>query len=121
MRTYSKAAVQAHGLIIEGTEPLNAWNEAISTQTLSESSRKKVCPRETFLGLAYGGYLKGVSATGKTEGVLRERAIAAAGIVLNSPDITKKELSKCLDYEDKQGAYDMVLALSAHGLLQYPK
>lgn len=125
MGIYSKAAVQAHGLITDGTgiEPLDAWNDAISTQMLKESSRKKGCPRVTFLTLAYGGYLKDVPADGSKiqKGKLSERAIAAASLVLNDSDISKKELSEHLDYDDRQGSYDIVLTLSSHGLLQQPK
>lgn len=122
MGIYSDAAVQAHTLITDGAEPLEAWNEAISHQTDSKASREEVCPRTTFLGLVDGGYLKNIPSrdTSRKDGVLRKRAREAAQLVLNNPGIDRKELAKQLSYNDKHGSYDILLTLSAHGLLQQP-
>ncbi|TKV11111.1 hypothetical protein FDX19_07345 [Citrobacter sp. wls619] len=123
MGIYSDAALQAYTLITEGMEPLDAWNDAISKQTLKKSSREKGCPRVTFLTLAYGGYLKDILADNSKvqEGKLSERAIAAADYVLSDLGISKKELADYLDYNDRQGSYDIVLTLSVCDLLQQPK
>lgn len=123
MNNYAKTALKAHDLIVQNSMlPAAAWNQAIAMVTDSRTSQKKGCPRNTFLGLAYAGYLKGVDAdpSAKNEGVLRQRALAAANLVLMRSSISKHELSSLLEYEDKQGAYDIVFALNEHGILCKP-
>lgn len=124
MRNYSKAAVDAYQLITtKNIEPAVAWKAAISSVTPSDSARKKGCPRETFLGLAYAGYLREVNPdpNARSTGVLRERAVSAANALLAQPGIGEKELSILLGYTDKQGAYDIVIELSKREILQKPK
>ncbi|ADO48113.1 DUF6979 family protein [[Enterobacter] lignolyticus] len=123
MNNYAKTALKAHSLIVqECMDPPEAWNQAVVTVTNSKTSQKKGCPRNTFLGLAYAGYLKDVYAdpSAKHEGVLRRRALDAADAVLARPTISKQELSSQLEYVDKQGAYDIVFALNEHGVLKKP-
>lgn len=64
MRLYKKAAVHAVKIIqtTPSTEPLEAWMEAISKYTPSVESRKKGCPKSTFLSLCETGYIQGVPA-----------------------------------------------------------
>ena len=62
MRQYGKAAVDAVGLIQAGISPKKAWIQAISQYTKSEHSRKKVCPRNAFLGLCAAGMIVGVDS-----------------------------------------------------------
>lgn len=123
MGNYTKAAVAAHQLIVtRGTKPVVAWEVALASITKSDSSRKKGCPRETFLGLAYAGYLRQVKPDpyARSIGVLRERAVSAARALLAQPGIGKNELSTLLGYVDKQGAYDIIIELSNRGILQEP-
>ena len=124
MRIYAKAALSACSLInICSKEPHIAWNEAIAMETTSESSRTKGCPRETFLGLAYAGYLKNIKPDRRKNmnGKLRSRAINAAEILLSNPEVDKAYLAKILAYDDKQGAYDLIITLSRQGLLCSPE
>ncbi|MEI9881434.1 DUF6979 family protein [Atlantibacter hermannii] len=124
MGNYAKAALKAYGLIINDSRtPLDAWNEAISSVTTSTTSRKKGCPRTTFLALAENGYLKGVCThtSVQRKGVLYERAIAAANLILSYPLATPHYLSENLGYIDKQGSFDIVIALAKNGLLQRSK
>lgn len=121
MGNYAKAAVAAHGLIIKDSlTPTDAWDAAISLITSSPTARKKVCPRTTFLALAENGFLKGVEAVPslKRKGILYERAIAAAKLVLSHSAATHRYLSDNLNYVDKQGSYDIVLEFAKIGLLQ---
>jgi len=124
MRIYANAALKAYCFIVqEGIKPLEAWSKAVATLTNSKSSREKGCPKTTFLTLATTGYLKDVRALispQKGGGVLWDRAIDAANIVLSRPGIQKKELADELGYSDRQGAYDIVLTLAEHGLLCRP-
>ncbi|WP_420255303.1 DUF6979 family protein [Leclercia adecarboxylata] len=124
MGNYAKAALTAYELIIKySLTPLDAWNEAISSITASQTSRKKGCPRTTFVVLAENGYLKGINAhsSAKREGILHERAIAAADLVLSYPIATPRYLSEHLGYVDKQGSFDVVIGVARNGLLQHPK
>ncbi|AYN29886.1 hypothetical protein D8682_24665 [Buttiauxella sp. 3AFRM03] len=123
MRTYTKAAVEAHGLITsKGIDPVIAWETAIASAIESVSSRKKGCPKVTFLGLAYAGYLKDIDAdaSAKLNGILRERAISAANALLAQPGMSKKDLTVMLGYAYKQGSYDIVIHLAGMGILQRP-
>lgn len=123
MNNFAKTALKAHSLIVQNSiSPVEAWNQAIVMVTSSRTSQKKVCPRNTFLGLAHAGYLKGVDADpfAKNDGVLKQRALAAADVVLMRPNISKQELSLLLEYADKQGAYDIVFALNGQGILRKP-
>jgi len=124
MGNYAKAALAAHRLITkDGLTPLDAWNRAISLLTSSPTARKKVCPRTTFLTLAENGYLEGVEAQASFNrgGVLRERAIEAARLMLSNPDATHRFLSEKLEYVDRQGSYDIVIELAKNKILKLAK
>lgn len=122
MGIYSKAAIAAYTMIVEKSlTPRDAWNAAIASITTSPSAKRKVCPRATFLALADNGYLKGVDSSSSVErgGILSERAIAAADLVLSHPAATPRYLADNLDgYVDKQGSYDIVIELAKNGLLR---
>ncbi len=124
MSIYAAAALKARCFIVQDRiTPSEAWSKAVATVTISKSSREKGCPKTTFLALANAGYLKDVRAllsSQKRGHVLRERAIAAANIVLSRPEIEKKDLADELGYSDRQGAYDIVLALAKQGVLCRP-
>ncbi|EBP4001683.1 hypothetical protein S301_24240, partial [Salmonella enterica subsp. enterica] len=86
-------------------------------------SRKKGCPRATFLTLADCGYLQGIEARHeeKKGGKLYQRAIQVANLILDFPAISKSELADKTCYKDSQGSYDIVLALAQKGLLKHPE
>lgn len=62
MTIYGNAAVKATELLISKkcNSPRVAWDMAIKCFTKSDESRKKVCPRNAFLGLCGAGLVKGV-------------------------------------------------------------
>lgn len=124
MGQYAEAAVIAYGIIRKNVLlPEDAWNEAIASKTPSPSSRKKTCPRLTFLALAESGYLKGVNAkqSVNNDEILRARAIEGADFILSHPFATHRHLSDHLGYADKQGSYDILIELSKRGILQRSK
>jgi len=124
VRLYAKAAILAYQKIItERVDPQLAWERAVESLTESFQAQKKVCPKETFLGLAFAGYLFDVEATptARLDGVLRRRAVNAANALIDSPELGKKELSEVLGYVDKQGSYDIVIELARQGILQQPQ
>lgn len=124
MHIYTQAAVEAYQLIVQkGVTPVKAWDIAVASATQSEFSRNKICPKQTFLGLAYAGYLKDVDSdsSAKGNGILRQRAISAANIVLDQPSISKKDLTDILGHADQQGSYEIVIKLVVVGIIQKPK
>ncbi|EPM2222449.1 DUF6979 family protein, partial [Escherichia albertii] len=50
MSQYARAALIAYNLVADKSmSPREAWDAAVAKVTKSESSRKKGCPRATFL------------------------------------------------------------------------
>ncbi len=124
MSQYAQAALNAYQLVAyKSMSPHEAWDAAVTKVTESESSRKKICPRVTFLALADSGYLKNVKPQyeEKKGGKLYQRAIEVANLILYLPGISKAELIDKTCYKDRQGSYDIVLALAKHGFLQRPQ
>ena len=82
MSAYGEAAVRA----VEACQvnpvagPRAAWEDAVQVCLGTESTRKKGCPRSTFLGLCQAGLVKGVPAREYTRsaknGRYGERAVA---------------------------------------------
>lgn len=79
---------------IDDLEPGNAWDEAAAyVFTTQLSSRKKGCPRSTFLGLCEAGRVKGVKAGDYTRSQANKSyAINALELLQCSPKLTTKEL-----------------------------
>lgn len=75
-------------------EPGNAWNEAAAfVFTTQLSSRRKGCPRSTFLGLCEAGRVKGVKRGDYTRSKANKNyAINALELLQSSPKLTTKEL-----------------------------
>ncbi|EAA5227707.1 hypothetical protein MA689_003835 [Salmonella enterica] len=125
MNKYAIAALKAHHYLVvsKSMSPREAWATAVAEVTESESSRKKGCPRATFLTLADCGYLQGIEARHeeKKGGKLYQRAIQVANLILDFPAISKSELADKTCYKDSQGSYDIVLALAQKGLLKHPE
>ncbi|EAA9290935.1 hypothetical protein EE393_18495 [Salmonella enterica] len=125
MNKYASAALKAHHYLVvsKSMPPREAWATAVAEVTESESARKKGCPKITFLTLADCGYLKNIEARHeeKRRGKLHQRAILVANLILDFPAISKAELADKTCYRDRQGSYDIVIALAQKGLLQHPK
>ena len=124
MSQYARAALIAYHLVADSSmPPRDAWDAAVAEVTESESSRKKICPRATFLALADSGYLKNVKPLHgeKKGGKLYQRAIEVANLILDLPGISKAELVDKTCYKDRQGSYDIVLILAQYGFLQRPQ
>lgn len=124
MSQYAHAALNAYQLVADKSmSPREAWDSAVAKVTVSESSRKKGCPRATFLALADSGYLKNVNPQHgeRKVGKLYQRAIEVANLILDLPGISKAELVDKTCYKDRQGSYDIVLTLAQYGFLQRPQ
>ncbi|AZU83437.1 hypothetical protein AB9E46_08775 [Escherichia coli] len=124
MSQYAHVALIAYHLVADSSmTPRDAWDAAVAEVTESESSRKKICPRTTFLALADSGYLKNVKPLHgeKKGGKLYQRAIEVANLILDLPGISKAELVDKTGYKDRQGSYDLILALYHHEQLQRPE
>ncbi|EEW0763831.1 hypothetical protein OM318_02560 [Escherichia albertii] len=124
MSQYARAALIAYNLVADKSmSPREAWDAAVAKVTKSESSRKKGCPRATFLALADCGYLKNVEPQygEKKGGKLYQRAVEVANLILDLPGISKAELVDKTCYKDRQGSYDIVLTLAQCGFLQCPQ
>lgn len=90
MTQYGKAAIKAAELVRDGDmSPQEAWKKAICIYTKSKSSQKKVCPRNTFLGLCEAGMIIGVDpgeyGAGKK---CKNFAIEAVGILREEPTLS---------------------------------
>ncbi|MBA6365772.1 hypothetical protein H4J56_08745 [Colwellia sp. BRX8-4] len=74
--------------------PSNAWDEAAAFVFPTQlSSRKKGCPRSSFLGLCEEGKVKGVKSGNYTSSKANKAyANDAAELLKNSPKLTTKEL-----------------------------
>jgi len=75
MSAYGKAAVMAAEACRENpvAGPRAAWEDAVQVCLETESTRKKGCPRSTFLGLCQAGLVKGVPAGEYTRSVKNGR------------------------------------------------
>lgn len=62
---YGRAALTAVSSLKSnaGPEPESAWLEAVASETKSEESRKKCCPKGAFLGLCGAQLLKMVTTS----------------------------------------------------------
>jgi len=79
---------------LQDIEPGNAWDEAASFVFPTQlSSRKKGCPRSTFLGLCEEGKIKGIKPGNYTRSKANKSyAIDAVDLLQSSPMLTAKEL-----------------------------
>ena len=79
---------------LQEIEPGNAWDEAaVVVFPTQRSSRKKGCPRSTFLGLWEEGKVKGVKSGNYTSSKANKSyANDAADLLQNSSKLTTKEL-----------------------------
>ena len=69
---YSLVAREAYLNIVHKRIPFEkAWKEAAENIIASDSSRKKVCPKATFIGLCESGLLKNISALSHERGLMQ--------------------------------------------------
>jgi hypothetical protein len=92
MGKYGEAAIVATQLIISNREnnPIDAWKIAMAKiYPESESSRKKGCPRNTFLGICEEGFINGIQAGNYTRSRKNKNyAIKALSILSTSNNST---------------------------------
>ncbi|MCD6163200.1 MAG: hypothetical protein J7K40_12445 [candidate division Zixibacteria bacterium] len=118
---------------------LDSWEKAIKECTDSKTNQDKGCPKCAFLGLCEEGYVNGIPKPSigfpyTTSVKNKAYAIEAAKILLNSrsqPDCKYDEIWKKVreivlkQFETvpikQQGAMNVVFALKAKGMLNWPK
>lgn len=129
MGVFGKTAIDAVELILSNNiqyTPLQAWEEAIKSNTSSEETRKKGCSKATFIGLCDEGYIKDISANAvKSNGKNKRYAIEAADYLLanNLKIITIKELWQQVNDPKpmhENGQMDIVITLRKNKLLINP-
>lgn len=96
MGKYGKAAVIATDLLSKHKvdAPVKAWELAVDQVFPdSESSRRKGCPKSTFLGLCEDGYISGVERGEYTRSEKNKYyAIKAISLLNSNPMLSEKEL-----------------------------
>jgi hypothetical protein len=126
MGQYGDAAVLATQYYLQGKQrsPRDAWNSAIKEFSASEESRRKVCPRDAYLGLCQAGLVSGIPA-GKylpRANVNRRYAVNACEILRSDPTLltNKKALWKGIKEpraKKENGQLDVVVGMWSAGLL----
>jgi hypothetical protein len=119
MGIYGKAAVRAaHAACGSALSPQEAWMQAIAKLTKSISSRKKNCPRSTFLGLCDEGYVVGIPKGKSTRSEANKRyAIEAVKRLKSKPALaTEKKAASVLweavgEGRTRESQMDVVLSL----------
>ncbi|AZJ32253.1 hypothetical protein SAMN05444344_3054 [Tenacibaculum mesophilum] len=122
---YGSAAKQAAEI---GENPVDSWEQAVSTYFTSESSKQKGCPRNAFLGLCEVGLIKGIKdgvyLKSKRENLNKKYAITAVEILNEIPSFTQKELwdkvreKLALGEKKHNSQMDVVLALWQNNLIK---
>jgi hypothetical protein len=104
MNKYAQVALKAIEIVkIKNISPEDAWTEA-SRQIFpeSESSRKKACPKNAFLGLCEEGIIIGVKQGNYTKSKDNKRyAIEAVDILRREGDLSEKHLWERIEKADK--------------------
>ena len=94
MGIYGEAAVRATRYVTSGAVlcPRTGWDRAIAELSNSDSSRKKACPRNAFLGLCEAGRVVGIKAGrygAPQENKNGQYAVSAHQILKSRPDLSK--------------------------------
>lgn len=130
MGKYGEVAIIAVNLIIgeKATDPIEAWQIAVKKIFPdSESSRKKGCPRSTFLGLCESGYIPGVTEGKYTTSVKNKNyAIKALNLLTTNPDLShdrNRLWDLVIDGVAKQhnSQMDIVLSLWENEMIEWGK
>jgi len=120
MGQYGKAALEAVRLVVdENMTPKDAWETAICKYTDSESSQKKSCPQNAFLGLCAEGMIRGIPSVSYNAGPKnKEYAIEAVRILRKDPTLSanktvlwKRVMNKCHKSISHDGQMDVVTSL----------
>ncbi|OQX57530.1 MAG: hypothetical protein B5M52_07215 [Helicobacteraceae bacterium 4484_230] len=126
MGKYGEVAITAVGMIGSkiAIDPVEAWRlAALKVFPNSESSRKKGCPKSTFLGLCENGYIVNVAAGSYTRSEKnKEYAVKALDLLADNSELAldKNKLWKKVmnGVEKKQnGQMDVVTALWNNGMI----
>ncbi len=115
---YSIVAKEAYLNIVQKGIPFeDAWESAAKKNIASESSRRKGCPRATFIGLCESGDLKGITGTNQSKSKNYAYAKFALSEWNRNKSIPKKEMwsrvqNKFETTVSHQGQLDIVLGLT---------
>ena len=122
MNVFGEVAIKAVKIILNNNsgitiDPQKAWDNAVKEE--KESMKKKGCPKETFLGLCYFGYIKGIKAeVGNHKKLSKNSSYGVEAIkMLCSKDCSpiKRDLWEKLQSKgapkNENGQMDVVLAL----------
>lgn len=104
MNKYAQIALQAVKIVkSKNVGPKDAWDEA-ARQIFpeSESSRKKGCPKNAFLGLCEKGLIIGIKQGNYTKSVDNKRyAIEAVNVLRRQGDMPEKQLWESIKKNDQ--------------------
>lgn len=126
MGMYGEAAIRATRYVTSGAAlcPRAAWVRAIAELPISDSSRKKSCPRNAFLGLCEAGRVVGIKA-GKygasNPNPNGQYALAAHQILKSTPSLSKNKKAlwaKAAPPIKQNEQMEVVIALWNKGLLR---
>ncbi len=126
MRKYGDVAIMAARLLQQqnGMHPEKAWSQAaLEVFPDSESSRKKGCPRNAFLGLCEEGVVKNIQSGNYTQSAKNKKyALAALSLLKNDPALANNKAA--LWYKVQNGSkkqhnaqMDVVVSLWEDSLL----
>lgn len=88
MGVFGNSAVESAKALAKNNkpDPVKVWEASVARFSVSESSAKKGCPKNTFLSLLYAGKIKGLRFSAfwfsSTE---REYALAACALLKEKP------------------------------------
>lgn len=116
---YGKVAVEAVKLVLlvleEGIEsPIDAWEKAASKIIKSQSSQKKSCPKNAFLGLCEKGMIRGIKGGSYNAGQKNKKyAIKAVKILRKQPELSEDKKALWAEVSDKshEDQMDVVISL----------
>ena len=96
MGKYGTTALEAIALArARGTAPDAAWRSvAAEVFAGAPEGMRKVCPRETFLGLCQAGLVRGISgddAGNRQLGANRQYAVAAVRLLARTPTLAREK------------------------------
>jgi hypothetical protein len=127
MGKYGDAAVMATQLVKSRQEssPNQAWLVTMNNLFAdSESSRKKSCPRDAYLGLCEAGKILGIPMGHYTRSIKNKKyALKALNLLREDPKLIydgKGLWRKVVDYENKAHNHqmDVIISLLNEGLIK---
>lgn len=93
---YNKYGLTAIITAQTGSDPIDSWVNSVAIYFNSESSRKKGCPKNSFLGLCEAGLVKGIKTDSyfksKKPNVNKKYAITDVKNLKEDQSTSKKEL-----------------------------